>query len=163
MRLSDVRISRRAVWTFSLLGLFILFDLALFGWLIFRSLSEREIQRVLLDTREQAQGLAEQIADRASVGGRDLFDAVASEQETLSYIDSILQQRDVVTDKAVVDGELDELADCRCAISNDPRCGRVAVDRHRRAVFGQVCEPLAVSARLGGDRAVLDRDRLKIG
>jgi hypothetical protein len=95
MRLSDVRISRRAVWTFSLLGLFILFDLALFGWLIFRSLSEREIQRVLLDTREQAQGLAEQIADRASAGDRDLFDAVASEQETLSYIDSILQQRDV--------------------------------------------------------------------
>jgi len=96
MRLSDVRISRRAVWTFSLLGLFILFDLALFGWLIFRSLSDREIQRVLLDTREQAEGLAEQIADRASSGDRDLFDAVASEQETLSYFDSILQQRDVV-------------------------------------------------------------------
>ena len=81
---------------YSVLGLFVLFDLALFGWLIFRSLSEREIQRVLLDTRHQAQRLAEQIAERAAVGDRDLYIAVASEQETLSYIDSILQQRDVV-------------------------------------------------------------------
>lgn len=96
MRVADLRISHRSLLAFAVLGLFILFDLALFGWLIFRSLSQREIQRVLLDTREQAQGLAEQIADRASVGDRDLFTAVASEQETLSFIDSILQQRDVV-------------------------------------------------------------------
>jgi signal transduction histidine kinase len=96
VRFSELRISSRAMLVYSLLGLFILFDLALFGWLIFRSLSEREIQRVLLDTREQAQGLAEQIAERAAVGDRDLYTAVASEQETLSYIDSILQQRDVV-------------------------------------------------------------------
>ena len=96
MRIADLRISHRSLVALTLLGLFILFDLALFGWLIFRSLSQREVQRVLLDTREQAQGLAEQIADRASTGDRDLFTAVASEQETLSYIDSILQQRDVV-------------------------------------------------------------------
>lgn len=95
MRLADVRISRRALFTFSVLGLFILLDLALFAWLIFRSLSEREIQRVLLDTREQAEGLAEKIAGRAIEGESDLYTAVASEQETLSYIDSILQQRDV--------------------------------------------------------------------
>lgn len=96
MRLADVRISRRAMITFCVVGLFILLDLALFAWLIFRSLSEREIQRVLLDTREQAEGLADKIADRALEGDRDLYTAVASEQETLSYIDSILQQRDVV-------------------------------------------------------------------
>ena len=96
MRLADVRISHRAMVTFWVLGLFILLDLALFGWLIFRSLSEREIERVLLDTREQAEGLAEKIADRALAGDRDLYTAVASEQETLSYIDSILEQRDVV-------------------------------------------------------------------
>jgi signal transduction histidine kinase len=101
----DLRISRRAVIAFTLLGLFILFDLALFGWLIFRSLSEREIERVLLDTREQAEGLADQIADRASTGDRDLFTAVASEQETLSYIDSILQQRDVVQRLEIRDRE----------------------------------------------------------
>jgi signal transduction histidine kinase len=96
MRLSELRISKRAVLAFAVLGLFILLDLVLFGWLIFRSLSQREIERVLLDTREQAQGLAEQIADRASEGDPDLYAAVASEQETLSYIGSILQQRDIV-------------------------------------------------------------------
>ena len=96
MRVSDLRISRRSLLAFAALGLFILFDLALFGWLIFRSLSQREIQRVLLDTREQVEGLAEQIADRAEIDERDLYSAVASEQETLSYIEDILQQRDVV-------------------------------------------------------------------
>jgi len=105
VRISELRISRRALLAYTLLGLFILFDLALFGWLIFRSLSEREIQRVLLDTREQAQGLAEQIAARAAVGDRDLYTAVASEQETLSYIDSILQQRDVVQTLEIRDRE----------------------------------------------------------
>ena len=96
MRFSRLRISRGAMVTFCLLGLFILFDLALFGWLVFRSLSQREIERALLDTREQAEGLAEQLEDRVSIGDRDLYTAVASEQETRAYIDSILQQRDVV-------------------------------------------------------------------
>ena len=82
MRVSDLRISRRSLLAFAALGLFILFDLALFGWLIFRSLSQREIQRVLLDTREQVEGLAEQIADRAEIDERDLYSAVASGQGT---------------------------------------------------------------------------------
>ncbi len=47
------------------LGIFILMDLALFGWLIFRSLSQREVQRVLLETRQEAEGLAQQLAGRA--------------------------------------------------------------------------------------------------
>ncbi len=105
MRISELRISQRALLVFGVLGLFILFDLALFGWLIFRSLSQREVERVLLDTREQAQGLAEQIADRALDGDPDLYAAVASEQETLSYIDSILQQRDVVQTLEIRDKE----------------------------------------------------------
>ena len=100
-----MRVSKRSVVTFGILSLFILFDLALFGWLMFRSLSQREVQRVLLDTREQAQGLAEQIADRAADSDRDLYTAVASEQETLSYIDSILQQRDVVQRLEIRDKE----------------------------------------------------------
>jgi hypothetical protein len=32
-------------------GLFVLLNIALFGWLIFRSLSQREVERVLLETR----------------------------------------------------------------------------------------------------------------
>jgi len=70
--------------------------IALFGWLIFRSLSQREVERVLLETREEAQTLAKQIARQADRQGKDLFTAVAVEQETQTYIDSILRQREFV-------------------------------------------------------------------
>ena len=77
------------------LGLFLLLDIALFGWLIFRTLSEREIERVLLETRQEAEGLAGRLAGRAEVAG-DLFTALAVETETQTYIDSVLSQRDLV-------------------------------------------------------------------
>src|ERR1700688_534458 len=70
--------------------------IALFGWLIFRSLSQREVERVLLETRAEAESLAKQIARQAERQGKDLFTAVAVEQETQTYIDSILRQRDFV-------------------------------------------------------------------
>jgi signal transduction histidine kinase len=70
--------------------------IALFGWLIFRSLSQREVERVLLETRAEAESLAKQIARQADRQGKDLFTAVAVEQETQTYIDSILRQRDFV-------------------------------------------------------------------
>jgi signal transduction histidine kinase len=77
-----------------LLGGFVLADFALFGWLIFRSLSQREVERVLLETRAEAQTLAERIAGRAK--GRDLYTAVTMERETRTYIESVLRQRDIV-------------------------------------------------------------------
>jgi signal transduction histidine kinase len=70
--------------------------IALFGWLIFRSLSQREVERVLLETRAEAESLAKQIARQADRQGKDLFTAVAVEQETQTYIDSILRQREFV-------------------------------------------------------------------
>jgi len=70
--------------------------IALFGWLIFRSLSQREVERVLLETRAEAESLAKQIARQADRQGKDLFTAVAVEQETQTSIDSILRQRDFV-------------------------------------------------------------------
>ncbi|HLX10355.1 MAG TPA: ATP-binding protein [Thermoanaerobaculia bacterium] len=70
--------------------------IALFGWLIFRSLSQREVENVLLETRVEAESLAKQIARQAERQGKDLFTAVAVEQETQTYIDSILRQRDFV-------------------------------------------------------------------
>jgi len=70
--------------------------IALFGWLIFRSLSQREVERVLLETRNEAESLAKQIARQAERQGKDLFTAVAVEQETQTYIDSILRHRDFV-------------------------------------------------------------------
>ena len=77
-------------------GVFVLFDVVLIGWLLFRSLSEREVQRLLLETREEAVGLAGKIEGRAHQVGEDLFTAVALERETQTYIDSVLRHRDIV-------------------------------------------------------------------
>jgi len=85
-------------------GLFVLFDIALFGWLIFRSLSQREIERVLLETRAEAETLAKQLARRTEEqGGGDLYTAMAVERETQSYIDSNLREREIVRDVKIVD------------------------------------------------------------
>jgi signal transduction histidine kinase len=88
--------SRRLLVASVVFGLFVLFDIALFGWLIFRSLSQREVERVLLETRAEAETLAKQIAHRAERQDKDLYTALATEQETQTYIDSILHQRDIV-------------------------------------------------------------------
>ncbi len=88
--------SRRLLIGLTVFGLFVLFDIALFGWLIFRALSQREIERVLLETRTEAEGLARQIEARAERQGKDLFTAVALERETQTYIDSVLRHRDIV-------------------------------------------------------------------
>lgn len=92
-----IAFSRRLLLLASLLlGVFVLFDLGLFGWLIFRSLSQRQVDEILLATRQEAEGLAERIAGGLQEDGKDLFSAVASEKETLTYIDSMLQQRSVL-------------------------------------------------------------------
>lgn len=92
-----IAFSRRLLLLGSLLlGIFVLVDLGLFGWLIFRSLSQRQVDEILLTTRQEAESLAEQIAAGFPEGGRDLLSAVASEKETLTYIDSMLQQRSVL-------------------------------------------------------------------
>jgi signal transduction histidine kinase len=89
-------ISRR-LWIASLVfGLFVLCNLALFGWLIFKSLSQREVEKVLLDTKAEAELLARQIAGRAEGHGRDLYTAVASERETRTLLDQVLEQREIV-------------------------------------------------------------------
>lgn len=87
--------SRRLLVASLVFGLFVLFDIALFGWLIFRSLSQREVEQVLLQTRAQAETLARQIARRAA-SEKDLYTAVAVERETQTYIDQMLRQKDVV-------------------------------------------------------------------
>jgi len=96
---------RRLVWGAVLLGAFILVDLGLFGWLIFRSLSEKEIARVLLETRQEAESVAGRLADRAAQGDQDLYTAIARESETQTYIDSVLTQRDLVQEVEVFDSE----------------------------------------------------------
>jgi signal transduction histidine kinase len=88
--------SRKLLITSLVFGLFVLCDIALFGWLIFRSLSQREIDRVLLETKSEAEKLAQQIARRADREGKDLYTAVAVERETQTYIDQVLRQRELV-------------------------------------------------------------------
>ena len=88
-----------------LLGVFVVCDVALFGWLLFRSLSEREISRVLLETRAEAETLAEQLAGKAREQGADLYLAVATERETQTYIDSVLRQREMVRNLEIRDRE----------------------------------------------------------
>ncbi len=97
--------SRRLLVGLVVLGLFVLCDIALFGWLIFRSLSQRELERVMLETRTEAEGLARQIAARAERQGEDLFTAIALERETQTYIDSVLRRRDVVRTIEIRDRE----------------------------------------------------------
>src|SRR3954468_5554477 len=88
--------SRKLLIASLVFGVFVLCDFALFGWLIFRSLSQREIDRVLLETRSEAEKLAQQIARRADREGKDLYTAVAVERETQTYIDQVLRQRELV-------------------------------------------------------------------
>lgn len=77
------------------LAVFILLDIGLFGWLLFRSMSQRQVEQVLLDTRREAEALADRIARQAD-DVEDLYTVIAIEQETQTYIDSIPRQRDVV-------------------------------------------------------------------
>src|SRR5436853_4542732 len=95
--------SRRLLIASVVFGLFVLFDIALFGWLIFRSLSQREVERVLLETRNEAETLARQIEHQAEGKGKDLYTAIATEHETQTYIDSVLRQRDIVQEVEIRD------------------------------------------------------------
>jgi signal transduction histidine kinase len=96
---------RRLLIASLVFGLFVLFDIALFGWLIFRSLSQREIERVLLETRQEAETLAKQLARRAEKQGKDLYTAVAVERETQTYIDSTLREREIVRTVEIRDND----------------------------------------------------------
>ena len=87
-------------------GVFIVFDILLFGWLIFRSLSQREIDRVLLATKADARGLAERIASGAGESPGlegDLYVVMAREKEIQRYIDDELAQREEVQQVTIFD------------------------------------------------------------
>ncbi len=102
-RSPNLALSRRLLIASVVFGLFVLCDIALFGWLIFRSLSQREVERVLLETRDEAETLAKQIAGRAERQGKDLYTAVSVERETRTYIDSVLRQREIVSQVEIRD------------------------------------------------------------
>lgn len=97
-------LSRRLLLVVSLFGLFVLFDLALFGWLIFRSLSQREVNRVVLETRSEAEELARQIEAEAG-DSEDLYTAMSTVTDAQTYIDSVLIQKEMVQTVEVFDRE----------------------------------------------------------
>ncbi len=92
---TDSRQRRRRIWA-AIVGVFVLADLSLFGWLIFRSLSQRELNRIVVEARAEAEELAEGIASRVENTGRDLYTAMATESATRSYINEVLVQREIV-------------------------------------------------------------------
>jgi signal transduction histidine kinase len=79
-----------------LFGLFVVFDLVLFGWLIMSSLSQREIEKVLLETREEAEPLAEALESQAAEHEGDIWVVVSLAQETRTYIEDVLSKREIV-------------------------------------------------------------------
>lgn len=98
--------SRRLLIASIVFGVFVVTDILLFGWLIFRSLSEHEVQRVLLETQEEAKNLAERIASGAGgivdpEGG--LYVVMAKQREVLIYIESELAKREIIEDVSIYD------------------------------------------------------------
>jgi signal transduction histidine kinase len=91
--------------TLVLFGALVAVDLGLFGWLIFRSLSQREINRIILETRAEAEELAGRLAEEAERWNDDLYTAVATNAETRTYIDQVLSKREIVEVVRVLDKE----------------------------------------------------------
>ena len=94
---------RRLLYALIAFGVIVILDVALFGWLIFRSLSQREIEDVLLETRQEAAQIAQRIAGRAAEEGADLYTVIAVERETRTYIDDVLKEKGVVSSIRVLD------------------------------------------------------------
>ena len=97
--------SRRFWILAGLIGGFLLLDLALFAWLSFQALAQRELDRVLLETRQEAQEIAGSLQRSAEETAGDLFAAVARDQETQSYFDTMLRQRPIVLTVEITDRE----------------------------------------------------------
>jgi signal transduction histidine kinase len=87
--------SRRLIIVAVTFAVFIVFDIVLFGWLIFKSLSQREVEQALLETRNEAEPLARELEERARSLGQDLYVTVSVTQET-HYIQSFLTQRETI-------------------------------------------------------------------
>jgi signal transduction histidine kinase len=89
--------SRRVVIGAAVFALFVVFDIGLFSYLILNSLSQRELEKVLLETRQVAEPIAQNLAAQAAQSGdRDLFVVVSTATEAKTYIDSVMAKRELV-------------------------------------------------------------------
>lgn len=98
-------LSRPLVVGLILLAVFVLFDIGLFSWLIFRSLSRSVVDDLVVETRQEAEEIAGQIAASAERFDQDLLMAVATDAETRTYIDDDLARRQTILMVQIVDHE----------------------------------------------------------
>ena len=96
--------SRRVVVGAAVFALFVLFDIGLFSYLILNSLSQRELEKVLLETRQAAEPIAQNIAIEAEKSpDTDLFVVVATASELKTYIDREIAKRELVNSVEIRD------------------------------------------------------------
>ncbi len=88
--------SKRLIIVAVTFAIFVVFDIALFGWLIFNSLSRREVEKALLETRAEAEPLAKKLEEQARSLGQDLYVAVSVVQEKTTFIQSFPTQREMI-------------------------------------------------------------------
>lgn len=123
--------SRRVALLGVVFGLFVVFDIGLFAWLIFESLSQREIEEVLLETREQAKPIAEGLEKRAQAqDSEDLFVIVTVAQETQTYINDVLADRELVRTVKILDKD-GTVVFSKEAPGDEPETGDLSVDPPR--------------------------------
>ena len=104
---APVSISRRLIVGLILVALLILFNLSLFGWLLFRSLSAQELSRIMSQTRAEAEELADELAGEVAGSSEDLLSAIIGRQETQTYIDRVLGKRETVETVRIYDRKPD--------------------------------------------------------
>ncbi len=105
VRLPAFLTSKRLLVAAIVFLLFILFDISLFGWLLFRSLSQREIDKALLETSSDAEAIAGRIGARALETNDDLFTAIVVERETQASIDEMVEKREIVQSIEILDAK----------------------------------------------------------
>ncbi len=96
--------SKRLVTGAVIFGLFVIFDIALFGWLIVHSLSQQWIERALSETREEAEPLARELVDEAKkLGQEDLYVVVSATEQTQTFIRDVLTKKELVHRVEILD------------------------------------------------------------
>jgi signal transduction histidine kinase len=79
-----------------LLGAFYALALAAYAGLIYRSLKQRELERMVEETRQGAKDLAQRVNESAMRTGGDLYTAVLLERETQRYVDALPHLKTIV-------------------------------------------------------------------
>ncbi len=85
-------------------GLFVVFDITLFGYLIFDSLSQRELEAIVVAARQEAQPVADILADHAENYDGDLPLAL-SVQLSFGFVEGVVEQRELFRRVKVRDAE----------------------------------------------------------